>query len=102
MNQRRWQKLSLLEQMANIGAEVGRAINWKNKDKKMARAAFYRALELFELTKTDPKNKHRLKEVGRSQEMFGDWFLDINQYRSTAEEWQKYFLQYNFAVRLNR
>jgi hypothetical protein len=102
MNQNRWQKLSLMEQMANIGAEVGRAINWKDKDKDMARNAFYRALELFILTKTDPKNSKRLKEIGRSQEMFGDWFLDINQYQSTAEEWQRYFWQFNYAVRLNR
>ena len=87
----RWQKLSLMEQMANIGSEIGRAINWKQKDFKTATGAYYRALELFELTLADPKNRKRLKEVSRSKEMFGDWFLDINQYRSTAEEWQKYF-----------
>ena len=28
----RWQKLSFFEQMANIGSEVERAINWRGKD----------------------------------------------------------------------
>jgi len=27
----RWSKLSLIEQMANIGSDVLRAINWKNR-----------------------------------------------------------------------
>ena len=41
----RWFDLSLMEQMANIGAEVGRAINWKNKaNLEYSRFAFERAL----------------------------------------------------------
>lgn len=98
----KWRKFNLMEQMANIGSEIGRAINWKNKDIEIATAAYYRALELWELTLSDPKNKFRLKEINRAREMFGDWFLNINQYHSTAEEWQKYFYQFNYAARLNR
>ncbi|MFC1627468.1 hypothetical protein ACFL18_02875 [Patescibacteria group bacterium] len=30
----RWNKLSLIEQMANIGSEISRTINWKQKTKK--------------------------------------------------------------------
>lgn len=102
MTQNNWHRLSLIEQMANIGSEVGRAINWKEKSFKDAKLAYYRALDLWELTLNDPKNLGRLQEVNRAKEMFGDWFLDINQYRSTAEEWQKYFLQFNYAARINR
>lgn len=98
----RWKKFSLIEQMANIGSEVGRAINWREKDQELATGAYYRALELWELTLADPKNKTRLKEVNRSKEMFGDWFLNINQYKSGAADWQKYFLQFNLAARLNK
>ena len=29
----RWRELSLVEQMANVGAEVGRAINWQRKQR---------------------------------------------------------------------
>lgn len=98
----RWNELTIIEQMANIGAEVGRAINWKEKDKAIALGAYYRALELLALTIDDPKNINRLGEICRVKEMFGDWFLGINEYRSTAEEWEKYFYQFNYAARLNR
>jgi hypothetical protein len=27
----RWQQMSLVEQMANVGSEVGRALNWRAK-----------------------------------------------------------------------
>ncbi len=36
----KWNKLSLIEQMANIGSEVSRTINWKNKSKKDAQKYF--------------------------------------------------------------
>lgn len=55
--EKRWLKFSLLEQMANIGAEIGRAINWREKDKKESQAFFERGLELLDLTINDPKNK---------------------------------------------
>ena len=52
----RWNKLSIFEQMANVGADVGRAINWREKDKKESQFAFWRALELLDLMKLDPRN----------------------------------------------
>ena len=64
LSQGKWQKMSLIEQMANIGSEVERAINWKNKnDKEYSRMAFERALELIDLTISDGKNRWRLKEI---------------------------------------
>lgn len=52
----KWKKLSLIEQMANIGSEVERAISWKNKNSKEYSAmAFERALELIDLTLSDEK-----------------------------------------------
>lgn len=98
----RWFKLSLIEQMANIGSEVFRAINWRKKgDDNYALAAFERALELFYLTVEDPKNKNRLKEVLRARELFCDYFVGDNQYHSTAESWNKYFYSFNYAARLH-
>jgi hypothetical protein len=39
-----WSRFSLMEQLANIGAEVCRALWFKNKgDKYEAKAAFYRS-----------------------------------------------------------
>lgn len=62
----RWNSFSIFQQMANIGAEVGRTINWKKKgNKKMSANAAYRALELIDLTVQDPKSIHSLKEILR-------------------------------------
>ncbi|MBU2595429.1 hypothetical protein KJ713_01180 [Patescibacteria group bacterium] len=99
----RWFEFSLIEQMANIGSEVYRAINWRKKgDNNYAMMAFERALELFDLTVEDPKNRTRLKEVLRARELFCDYFVGDNQYHSTAKSWQNYFYSFNYAARLNK
>ena len=47
----RWSQLTLAEQMANIGSEFERALNWRAKDNAdYSRRAFERALELMDLT----------------------------------------------------
>ncbi|MDP2838060.1 MAG: hypothetical protein Q8O53_02185 [Candidatus Moranbacteria bacterium] len=98
----KWQRFSLLEQMANIGSEVGRAINWRNKGNPVqAEAALFRGLELFDLTREDPKNLRRLREVGRAREAFLDFFSGDNQYGFTGEAWQKYFTDFAIAARHN-
>ena len=97
----RWDELTTIEQMANIGSEVERSIKWKNKgNEKYARLAFERALELFDLTIDDPKNGPRLKEILRARELFADYFAGDNIYCSTDSSWQKYFYSYNYAARL--
>lgn len=97
----KWNKLDLVEQMANIGSEISRTINWKRKSQKDAQTSFYRALELIELTLNAPKNKTRVKEITRVKEMLVDWYLNNPLYRSTDQDWQKYFLQFNLAARIN-
>lgn len=100
LTEERWRRFSLLEQMGNIGSEVGRAINWREKgNPEQAEAALYRGLELFDLTLSDPKNRGRLKEVARSREAFLDFFIGDNQYGFTGEAWQKYFTDFAVAAR---
>jgi hypothetical protein len=99
----RWQELSLLEQMANIGSEVGRAINAREQGKEdRAVAASYRALELFDFSLSDTKHHHRLKEIARARECFADFFFGDNQYAFTGDWWQKYFLDFTIAARAAR
>lgn len=51
MNEEKWKSMSFIEQMANIGSEVGRTAKWVQKSKPaMAEGAFVRALELIDLT----------------------------------------------------
>lgn len=96
----RWHQFSLIEQMANIGAEVGRAINWRKKgNRQISKNAFYRALELIDFTVDDSKNKNSLKEILRVRELLVDYFMGNNIYQSTDEGWEKYFYYFNFAAR---
>ena len=99
----RWFKLSLIEQLANVGTDIARTIKWKNKGNfEYSRQAFYRALELLDLTIDDPKNRKRLKEVLRTREALVDHFVYDNVYNTTDEIWQKYFYQFNYAAALQR
>lgn len=99
----RWNKYSVFEQMANIGAEVGRAISWRKKGNKiMSRHAFYRALELIDFSINDPKNANPLKEILRVREMLVDYFQGDNIYHSTDEAWEKYFYYFNLAARQSK
>ncbi len=98
----KWFSLRLCEQMANIGSEVERTIIWKKKgNKRYSTLAFERALELADLTKEDPKNRDRLKEICRMREVIADWFFD-NEYKSTDESLQKYFYAFNYYARLQK
>ncbi|MFA6396707.1 MAG: hypothetical protein WCW84_12150 [Sulfurimonas sp.] len=99
----RWHDLSLLEQMANIGSEVGRAINSREQHKEeRAINAGYRALELFDFSLNDPKQSHRLKEIARARECFADFFFGENEFAFTGDWWQKYFLDFAIATRQHR
>ena len=97
-----WHQLSLVEQLAHVGSEISRTINWRVKDNNLTKEAFYRALHLLTLTKSDPKNRDRLKEICRTYEMLVDWFLGCPQYRSTDQEWLNYFNQFALAARLQK
>lgn len=99
----RWSQLSFSEQMANVGSEVERAINWKRKNNAdYAQKAFDRALELLDFTLADKKNKNRLKEIARTREALADFFAFKNTYQSSDNEWKNYFLAFNFAARAGR
>jgi len=99
----RWYTFSLCEQMAHIGSEVERAILWKHKgNTDYSKKAFFRALELIDLTVADPKNKTRLREILRVREALADYFFGNNIYRSTDQLWRSYFFPFAYRTRLLR
>jgi hypothetical protein len=99
----RWQGLSFVEQMANVGSEVGRAINWRAKGKPdLGMRAFERALDLLDLTIADPGNRGRLRELLRVREALADFFVFDNTYHSSPESWERYFRFFLLAARGNR
>ena len=96
----RWGRLSFLEQMANIGSEVERALNWRVKDNAAySQKAFERALELLDLTLDSATVPSRLKELVRVREAIADYFVGTNQFKSTETSWRRYFLPFAYAVR---
>lgn len=98
-----WETLLFLEQMANIGSEVERALKWQAKhNTAYCQQAFERSLELIDLTLDNVKNFPRLKELARLREAIVDYFFGTNQFKFTDESLRKYFLNFTFAVRKNR
>ena len=99
----RWNELPFFDQMANVGSEVGRAINWRNKKKvEYSRLSFERALELMDLTISDAKNIKRLRELTRARESLVDYFAGKNVYGSSDSTWNNYFYGFNYAARYGR
>lgn len=96
----RWQKMPFLEQMANIGSEVYRAINWRDKgDQEYAQSAFIRSLELFDLTKESKLTYSQYKELCRTRETWVDYFAYENIYDSKKEDFNNYFMQLTIAFK---
>ena len=99
-----WFRLSFFKQMANIGSEVDRALKWKDKNIDYSRIAFYRALELIELTLEDEKNKKypRLKELARLKEVLIDFFCLDNKFLSSEQFFRKYFFSFAYASQMKK
>ncbi|KKS16474.1 MAG: hypothetical protein UU71_C0001G0012 [Parcubacteria group bacterium GW2011_GWB1_41_6] len=95
----RWHKLSLLEQLGNIGSEVSRASRWKSKDKELFWAAVERALELFDLTLNDSRWRGRRLEIARAREIFCDAVYGGELYKSSLQDLVRYFDHFAFAAR---
>lgn len=95
-----WQKLTFFQQMANVGAEMGRAIKWRRRNTDYSRLALERMLELLDLTIDNASSRSRRKELMRLREVLADYFYFDNQYGSTDEQWEKYFLPFNYAASL--
>ena len=97
-----WEKLPFLSQMANVGAEVGRSISWREKDGEKSKAAFERGLELLDFSIEDKKNRKHLKEMCRLREVLVDYFYCANEYGSTDQQWNRYFDAFGYAAALAR
>jgi hypothetical protein len=101
----RWFRLSLAEQLGNVGSEVSRALKWRERDPGIARRAFERALELMDLTLADPRHLRsvaRVREIARTREVLVDFFAGSNEYHSDGPSLQRYFDAYAVAAARNR
>lgn len=88
----KWESFTFLTRLANIGSEVFRAINWKEKLKQdYADLAFNRSLELFDATKKTSVTPSQMKELCRLREIWADYFAGDNQYKSNDKFFNNYF-----------
>ncbi|MFN4227183.1 MAG: hypothetical protein ACK4F0_03465 [Candidatus Ratteibacteria bacterium] len=94
----KWFEIDFIEQMANIGIEVLRGINWKSKNKKYFKVSIEKAIELIDLTKMDLKNRKRLKEICRLKEILIDYFYGNNEFKSSDKLWENYFNPFIYYV----
>jgi len=102
VDRERWAKMTIIEQMGNIGSEVGRAII-AHRDGNKAREdrAIDRAIDLFSATieaLAGTEYSFRLREVLRARDEFLRLFFD-GTFDSDSDIIERYFLDFAFAAR---
>ena len=79
-------------QISNVGSEVNRAIKYKSKgETEKAERFMNKAIQLLELSKQDPKNRHRRQEFECAIEELIDYFIGNNIYQTTDEVLLRYY-----------
>ena len=96
-----WARLALVEQLGNVGGEVERAIRAHEAGRTdRFESALKRALELFDLTASDPRWRgHRCQEVLRAREEFCRLFFDPDVPPESARGLRRYFFGFARAAR---
>ena len=97
-----WGRLSFIEQMGNIGSEVGRAYQAQNKNLDRFEGAVNRALDLFDLALTDVRWRGRRFELARARELFCAASLGQEEYATSLADLDRYFMQFATAVAISR
>lgn len=97
----RWERMELVDQMANVGSEVERTIRAHRAGNPTRWAhAQARALELFDLTATDARWRGaRRREILRAREEFCRLFHAPDVTPASAEGLRRYFLAFAVAAR---
>jgi hypothetical protein len=95
----KWAKLSLFEQMGNIGSEVGRTMNAMQRgDLISAQGAYFRGLDLIDATAVTNMPLGRRRELLRARELFSA-SVESQQIDRSLDA---YFMQYAIAARAHR
>jgi hypothetical protein len=94
-----WHQRSLIEQLANVGSEVGRIRKWQGRNDDLCERAFVRALELLDLTISDSRWNGRRKELTRVRTFLCDAMEGGKEHGSTLRDLDRYFLAFAVAAR---
>ncbi|MGH7193359.1 MAG: hypothetical protein ACREJM_07455 [Candidatus Saccharimonadales bacterium] len=100
VDQSKWAKLDIFNQMGNIYSEVGRSLN--SRDKEDRDAAIIRAIDLFDATvlALSEAKSPKLREVLRAKEQFIDIAFNENPTESAKQSLDRYFMNFAVAARL--
>ena len=105
IDEARWAKLDIFNQMGNIYSEVGRSFKTKGQNKSEEHVqAVSRAIDLFDasiralIAKKSPKSK----EVLRAKEQFLDIVFNDGATVEATQDLDRYFMQFAIAARNNR
>ena len=93
IDQSKWIKLTLAQQLGNIGSEISRARHWQEKkDASSAREALERAIGLLDQTLNDARHRRRLRELARLREVVCDWYSERGEYNCPPQTLEEYCL----------
>jgi len=85
--------------MANLGSEVSRILNWKEKgDMEMARKCLGRAESILEQIVSAPEMKGRSEEIVLLKDVIRDLLRQKSAYSINGHQLKEYFLP--FASRI--
>ena len=105
IDQAKWAKLDIFNQMGNIYSEVGRSFKTRKQiDKKDHKAAVIRAIDLFDATvqALTVIKSPKAKEVLRAKEQFLTTITDNEAAQDSINSLDRYFMQFAIAARLRR
>ena len=103
INEARWFKFSLCEQMGHIGSEISRARIWEDKnDRESRNHALARALELIDTTKDDSRLYKRRRELCYLHEMLADKYIDAAVFNTSLKDLEGYCLDFALVANKNK
>lgn len=105
IDETRWAKLDIFDQMGNIYSEVGRSLKTRaDKHSTDHLEATGRAIDLFDATirVLIAKKSPQAREVLRAKEQFLDVAFDDKASAESIQSIDRYFMHFAIAARLHR
>ncbi|MFH0739566.1 MAG: hypothetical protein V1819_00300 [bacterium] len=89
---KRWQSLTLAQQMGNIGSEVQRAFSMQKRgEEEQKEKSIDRFLEMIDCSLADKRWQKRCLEICRLREVLCDYFFAKNSFGNSFENLINYF-----------
>lgn len=105
VDEAKWAKLDIFNQMGNIYSEVGRSFKTQGqKNSRDHEEAVSRAIDLFDVSVRVliAKKSPKAKEVLRAKEQFLSLIFNDNTTPEAVQSLDRYFMQFAIAARLHR